>query len=147
MQPEQAEQPSSQPKHRVMETPALHPFTHMQGQVPAGMTLTAHGASVHPSGSLGQDPKHRVMTVYPNLPGYFYNNAAAVARIDALLQARGQHQDKSKRDQADVELRQLGAIDQAIGSLLNEEDGQFMWEGASVRGKDILAKLMNSDTA
>jgi hypothetical protein len=109
-----------------------------------GMNVLHSGRQEGASGSSGSkspmEPRERVRHWFPALPAYAMNDRA-IARINELLNKRASH-DPQERGSAESDLHALVSLHDSLLQTLNDAE-EFLWQGAAVRGKDILDKLMN----
>lgn len=83
------------------------------------------------------------------MPAFVILNARAIKRIDALLTAAAAAAeptavDKSAAAAALVQLRILAILEANLASVLNDEDNTVVnAEGVAVRGRDVLAALID----
>lgn len=131
-----------------------------------GGTGTPHPGFLSPT----TEGRARVLQTFPFLPAFVIMSERAVARISRLIEARSSKDPEvgkednppvahvrcihlpipflvcalQTRAEAESALHQLSQLHSGIQGVLNAGE-EYLWEGAAVRGRDILDRLCNPD--
>jgi hypothetical protein len=81
----------------------------------------------------------RLTGLTPKLHSFVFTNERAMGQVLRLIDGR-HSKDAAVRGEAETGLQQLNALQNALRAVLDEPEA-FSWEGASVKGRDILDML------